>query len=45
MKTKTKKIIFRVEEPLYEFITSFAQTTGMNRSELIRNVLVYFHMG
>jgi hypothetical protein len=45
MKIKTKKIIFRVELPLYEFITSFSQATGMNKSELIRNVLVYFHMG
>jgi hypothetical protein len=45
MKVKTKKIIFRVEEPLSNFISDFAKANGMTVSELCRNVMVYFHTG
>ena len=45
MKSKTKKIIFRAEEPLCDFIYDFAKANGMTVSELCRNVMVYFHMG
>lgn len=45
MKTKTKKIVFRVEDSLHEFIKAFAQRNGMSLSEFIRNVLIYFHTG
>jgi hypothetical protein len=45
VKTKTKKIVFRVEEPLSNFITDFSRANGMTVSELCRNVMVYFHTG
>jgi hypothetical protein len=45
MKTKTKKIVFRVEENLNEFLREFANLNNMTMSELIRNVLIYFHTG
>jgi len=45
MKTKTKKIVFRVEDSLFEFIKAFASRNGMSLSEFIRNVLIYFHTG
>lgn len=44
-KIKTKRINFRVEGKLYEFIKEFAKANGMGISELCRNVLVYFHIG
>jgi hypothetical protein len=44
-KIKSKKIIFRVEESLYDFISKFSRASGMTMSELIRNVLIYFHTG
>jgi hypothetical protein len=45
MKVKTKKIIFRAEDPLANFICDFARANGMTVSELCRNVMVYFHTG
>jgi hypothetical protein len=45
IKVKTKKIIFRAEEPLSKFIYDFARANGMTVSELCRNVMVYFHTG
>jgi len=45
VKVKTKKIIFRAEEPLSKFIYDFARANGMTVSELCRNVMVYFHTG
>lgn len=45
MKTKTKKIVFRVEESLDAFLREFAMLNKMTMSELIRNVLIYFHTG
>lgn len=45
MKIKSKKIVFRVEENLYEFVHAFAVRNKMSMSELIRNVLIYFHTG
>ena len=45
MKIKSKKIIFRVEESLYDFISKFSAANGMTMSELIRNVLIYYHTG
>jgi len=44
MKTKTKKIVFRVESSLFDFIGQFAKSNGMTMSEFIRNVLIRFHM-
>jgi hypothetical protein len=41
---KTKKIIFRVNEDLYEFITKFAHDKGMTISDLSRNILSYWFM-
>jgi hypothetical protein len=45
VKRKTKKIVFRVEVPLYDFIQKFSLSNGLTMSEFIRNVLVYFHYG
>jgi len=45
MKVKTKKIIFRCEKNLYEFLRDFARMHGQTMSELIRDVLKYYHMG
>jgi hypothetical protein len=45
MKIKTKKIIFRAEEPLANFIYDFAKAHGMTISDACRNVMVYFHTG
>lgn len=44
MKTKTKKIVFRVEETLFDFIGKTSKENDMTMSELIRNVLIYWHM-
>jgi hypothetical protein len=44
-KVKTEKIVFRAEQPLSKFIEEFARANGKTKSELIRDVLVYFHMG
>lgn len=45
MVTRAKRVVFRCEEPLFDFIKEFAYSNGLTTSELIRNVLVYFHMG
>jgi hypothetical protein len=42
---KTKKIVFRAESNLYNFLRDFAALNDMTVSELLRNVVVYFHMG
>lgn len=44
MKTKTKKIVFRVEATLFDFIAKTSKDHEMTMSELIRNVLIYWHM-
>jgi hypothetical protein len=43
--SKSRKITFRAEENLYKFIEMFSRKNGMERSELIRNILVYFQLG
>jgi len=46
MRTKTKAITFKVEEPLFDFLGKFAKDSGLlNRSELIRKIIDYFYMG
>lgn len=45
MKTKSKKIVFRVEQSLYDFVRAFALRNKMSMSEFIRNILIYFHTG
>lgn len=45
MKVKTKKISFRVDENLYEFLKKFCSENNIeNVSTLIRNVIIYFHL-
>ena len=44
MKQKTKKIIFRCEKNLYDFLKEFASMHGLTMSEVIRNILIYFSM-
>lgn len=45
MKVKTKKISFRVDENLYEFLKKFCSENNIeNISTLIRNVIIYFHL-
>ena len=41
---KTKKIIFRVNEDLYDFIVGFSRSRGMTVSEMSRNILSYWFM-
>jgi len=41
---KTKKIVVRVSPQLKEFIDNFARENGMNTSEFVRRVLIYFNM-
>jgi len=45
VKSKTKKIVVRLEERLYDFVKHYASANGLTTSELIRNILIYFHMG
>lgn len=45
MKPKTKKISFRVDENLYNFLKKFCSENNIdNVSTLIRNVIIYFHL-
>jgi len=44
MKSKTKKLSFRLDENLYEFLKKFSQENNIHISNLIRNVLIYFHL-
>ena len=41
---KTKKIVIRVSPELKQFIDNFARDNGMNTSEFVRRVLIYFNM-
>ena len=46
MKTKTKKIVFRVNDKLYEFIQGFSKELGFPTvSEFCRSVIIYYSMG
>ena len=45
MRSKTKKIVFRVSEPMYEFIKDWCKANGISISEYCRDVLTYFQMG
>jgi len=44
MKSKTRKLSFRLDENLYEFLKKFSQENNIHISNLIRNVLIYFHL-
>jgi hypothetical protein len=44
MNTKEERIAVRVNRNLYVFLRDFAKDNGMTLSELIRHVLVYWHM-
>jgi hypothetical protein len=41
---KNKKVIFRVNEKLYTFISDFSRSNGLEISELMRNIVTYFFM-
>lgn len=41
---KTKRITLRIEQPLYDFMESFAKKNGTTISELIREIAIYFHL-
>jgi len=45
VKNKSKRIIFRVELPLYKFLKDFSIAQNQTISETIRNILIYFQMG
>jgi len=45
MKIKNKKIIFRVDEVLYDFIKDIANENNITTSELCRKILEYFFIG
>jgi hypothetical protein len=42
--TKEERIAVRVNVQLHEFLNDFARDNGMTLSELVRHVLVYWHM-
>ncbi len=45
MKIKTKRITFRLDEHLYEFLKEFCKENNIdNISVLIRNIIIYFHL-
>jgi len=44
-KLKTKRIAFRVDEILYDFLKEFAEENNLDLSKLVRNILIYFHVG
>lgn len=41
---KEERIAVRVNVQLHEFLNEFARDNGMTLSELVRHVLVYWHM-
>jgi len=45
MKTKTKKIIFRTDEVLYDFLHEIAHENNTTISDLCRKILEYFFIG
>lgn len=45
MKSKSKKVVFRVSVPMYNFIRDFSSKQGLTMSEYIRGVIEYFQMG
>lgn len=45
MKIKTKRIVFRAEPSLYDFVKEFSVIQNQSMSDTVRNVLVYFQMG
>ena len=44
MERKTKKIIFRVNEKLFDFINDISKEMGIERSELIRRIILHYFM-
>jgi len=42
--TKSKKIIFRVNPELHQFINEFSRHKGMTPSEMCRNIINYWYM-
>jgi hypothetical protein len=45
MKIATKRMTFRLDNPLYDFMNNFAKKNGTTISELIRDICIYFHLG
>lgn len=45
MKIKTKRVTFRLDSPLYDFMNNFAKKNSTTISELIRDICIYFHLG
>jgi hypothetical protein len=43
VKPKTRRISFRIEEPLYQYLLRLSKGNGLTISELLRNILIYFH--
>jgi hypothetical protein len=41
----SRRITFRVEEPLYEFLEQTAKFQGKLLSECVRDICEYFHTG
>ena len=42
--TKSKKIIFRINPELHDFIIQFSKYKGMTPSEMCRNIINYWFM-
>jgi hypothetical protein len=45
VKNKTKRITFRVDEALYNWLKSFSVSNKQAISDTIRNILIYFQYG
>lgn len=44
MTTKSKKVIFRLQPEMYEFVHDFAKEKGLTVSEMCRNIMNYWYM-
>ncbi|MFQ6055179.1 MAG: hypothetical protein ACE5KE_00300 [Methanosarcinales archaeon] len=44
-KPKSKRIIIRVNEPMYNFLKDIAKEGNMTMSEMLRAVIEYFYVG
>lgn len=44
-RSKTKRITFRIEEQLYNFLKDFSMRSNQSVSDTIRNILIYFQYG
>jgi hypothetical protein len=45
VKNKTKRITFRVDEALYNWLKNFSVLNKQAISDTIRNILIYFQYG